>query len=316
DLEPSNTPEPPTTTTTTGIFDWWTIIDIPGVPGPSKLLAIPTPAVNESTINYTALFKLKIISILLTPSVLFKNCQTQLEKLASKTVNSRFCITFKDEYNNSHFEYFAAAETTITSILTRFILDQQLKFTLPETYFSVFDSLGRYIAEDGQLNTLYRADEQSPIYIRIFQCSQDKNICYKITIVEGQDETHHQHFNPTTTWQQISLWTKILNNKTETPVDKYYFWNTEQKHIINEDEAISFTVGQVESIIVDVLNGESVIDINLSYDKNIQTIHLLNSCPVSSLLNNPKYLQQLDLKISSQDCTLVFILNDSEKQIP
>ncbi|CAF3300655.1 unnamed protein product [Rotaria sp. Silwood2] len=219
------------------------------------------------------------------------------------------------EFENNQWEYFATAEATITSLLSRFILDQQLKFTSPENYFSVFDSLGRYIAVDYQLNNIYRSNEQNPIHIRILRCNHDANICCEMTLMTGQEETHCQYFNPATTWKEISLWSKILGIKTEIPVDNYYFWNTEQKHIINEDEIISFTLSDAESINVDVLNEESVMDVMLSYDKNIQTIRILNSCPVHSLLSNPDYLKQLDLKISPQECTLVFVSNESEKQI-
>ncbi|CAF1212894.1 unnamed protein product [Rotaria sp. Silwood1] len=219
------------------------------------------------------------------------------------------------EFQNNQFEYFVKAEATITSILSRFILDQQLEFTPPNNYFSVFDSLGRYVAEDCQFNTIYRFDEQNPVHLQILRCNQDSNICCEITLTTSQDETRSQYFNPTTAWKHISLWSKTLDIKTKTPVDSYFFWNIEQKHIIDENETISYTLGKAESINVDVVDGESVIDIIVSYDKNSQRIHILNSCPVHSILNNPKHLEQLGLKISPQDCTLVFVLNESEKQI-
>ncbi|CAF4800538.1 unnamed protein product, partial [Rotaria sp. Silwood2] len=90
------------------------------------------------------------------------------------------------EFEDNQLEYFATTEAKLTSILSRFILDQQLKFILPENYFSVFDSLGRYITEDCQINTIYRSDEQSPIRIRILQCKQDTNICCELTLITSQ----------------------------------------------------------------------------------------------------------------------------------
>ncbi|CAF1461228.1 unnamed protein product, partial [Didymodactylos carnosus] len=136
-----------------------------------------------------------------------------------------------------------------------------------------------------------------------------------MTLTAGQDETRSQYFNSTTTWKQIDLWLKILDINAATPADSYYFWNAEQQYIIDEDQTISLALDQTECINVDVFNGEDVIDIILSYDKNSQTIRILKSCPVHSLLNNPKYLKQLDLKIYPEDYTLVFVLNESEKQI-
>ncbi|CAM2724188.1 unnamed protein product, partial [Rotaria socialis] len=219
------------------------------------------------------------------------------------------------EFEDKKLEYFATTEAKLTSILSRFILDKQLKFTLPENYFSVFDSLGRSIPEDCQINTTYRSDEHSPVHIRILQCKQDANIGCELTIITSQDEPRNQNFNPITTWKEISLWSKIADIKTENPVDGLFFWNIEQKHIIDENETISLTLGKAESVIVDVLDGTSVIDIILSYDKNIQTIRILSSCPVHSILNNTKYLEQLGLKISLQEYTLVFVSNESEKKI-
>ncbi|CAF4227132.1 unnamed protein product, partial [Rotaria sordida] len=286
------------------VVDWWQIIDIPTTPTePLKPSDVPSPVVHQETINYTSPFNLKITSISLPPSVLFETSRSEAEKSASKTSNTRFVITFKN------------GEATMTSILCRFILDQQLKFTPPENYFSVFDSLGRYIDEDCQIKNIYRSDEQNSIHIRILRCNENANICCEMTLTANQEKTQSQYFNPTTTWKQISLWSKILDIKTETPVDSYYFWNTEQKHIIDEDLTISFTLGQAESINVDALNRESVMDIILSYDKISQTIRILNSCPVHCLIWDPKYLKELNLKISPQDCTLVFVSNESEKQI-
>ncbi|CAF4640923.1 unnamed protein product, partial [Rotaria sp. Silwood2] len=127
-------------------------------------------------------------------------------------------------------------------------------------------------------------------------------------------ETQSQYFNPITTWKQISLWSKILGIKSDKTIDSYNFWHLEQQNIIDDNQTISSTLGQAESINVDILNGDDVVDIILSYDNTIQMIHILKSCSVQNLLNNPKYLNQLNLKISPQDCCLVCILDESKKQ--
>ncbi|CAF4674297.1 unnamed protein product, partial [Rotaria sp. Silwood2] len=127
-------------------------------------------------------------------------------------------------------------------------------------------------------------------------------------------ETQSQYFNPITTWKQISLWSKILGIKSDKTIDSYNFWHLEQQNIIDDNQTISSTLGQAESINVDILNGDDVVDIILSYDNTIQMIHILKSCSVQNLLNNPKYLNQLNLKISPRDCCLVRILDESKKQ--
>ncbi|CAF3642885.1 unnamed protein product [Rotaria socialis] len=125
--------------------------------------------------------------------------------------------------------------------------------------------------------------------------------------------TRNQYFNATTTWKQISSWSKILNGNVETPIDNYNFWNVEQRNLIDEDQTISSTLDQVESTDVDVIGEEEFIDVILSYDKNSQRIHIFRTSPVYSLINNPKYLNHLDLKILPQDCSLVLVKDESEK---
>ncbi|CAF3824124.1 unnamed protein product, partial [Rotaria sp. Silwood1] len=232
-----------------------------------------------------------------------------------RVIEKSLLIPIVLEFEKCQLEYFTTAEATMTAILSRFIHDQQLKFIPSENYFSVFDSFGRYIADDCQIKNIYRSNEQTPIQIRVLRCNKDANICCEVTLTTGQDETQSQWFTPITTWKQISLWTKIIGINSKTPIESYRFWNIEQQHIIDEDETIFFTLDQAQSIIVDVLSGENIIDIILSYDKNSQMIHILNSCPVHSLLRNPKYLNQLDIKLSSQDCSLILVIDESKKQI-
>ncbi|CAF1416941.1 unnamed protein product, partial [Rotaria sordida] len=234
-----------------------------------------------------------------------------------RIVEKTLLIPIVLEFENNSLKYFVTTEATLTSILSRFILDQQLKFNPSENYFSVFDVFGRYIADDCQITSLFYSNEQTSIHIQVFQCNtKDVNICCEVTLITDQDEKQSQYFNPITTWKQISLWLKILGINRETPIESYNFWNIEQQYIIDSNQTISFILDQAKSIIVDVVNGENLIDIILSYDKNNQNIHILKSCPVYNLLKNPKYLNQLDLKISSQDdYSLVLIVDESEKKI-
>ncbi|CAF3861087.1 unnamed protein product [Rotaria sordida] len=381
---------PQLTDTTTDSINWLDIFDnlitSTETQEPQHFLL---QSIHERKINYTSLFKLKLTSILLSPSVLFENSRIQAEQLTSKMPNTRFVITYLDgkqerylckpekfyeqlkkifekkkynsntiviidsnqvfidfmtktinsslssieteyhivektllipivlEFENNSLKYFVTTEATLTSILSRFILDQQLKFNPSENYFSVFDAFGRYIADDCQITSLFYSNEQTSIHIQVFQCNtKNVNICYEVTLITDQDEKQSQYFNPITTWKQISLWLKILGINRETPIESYNFWNIEQQYIIDSNQTISFILDQAKSIIVDVINGENLIDIILSYDKNNQKIHILKSYPVYNLLKNPKYLNQLDLKIFSQDdYSLVLIVDELEKKI-
>ncbi|CAF4401058.1 unnamed protein product [Rotaria sp. Silwood2] len=231
-----------------------------------------------------------------------------------RVVEKKLLIPIVLQCEHKKSEYFVTEKATLTTILNRFIVDQQLKFTPPETYFSVFDSLGQLITEDCSIDKIYRAPEQKSTQIQVVLCKQNTNICCEVTLTASQDGTRSQCFNLITTLKQMSLWLKILDINAESTVDSYSFWNAQQQQFIDVDQTISSILGQAESITVDVLNGEDIIDVILSYDKNSKTIRILKSSPVDSLLKNPNYINQLGLKISPEDCCLVFLSNEPEKK--
>ena len=132
-----------------------------------------------------------------------------------------------------------------------------------------------------------------------------------------------EFFDPVTKWGQIDLWLRTIDILKNIPVDTYNFWHKEQKNIIDEDESISFTLDQSESITIDGINGQDVMKCILSYEQNQQIIRILKSCPTYYLLQNPNYSQQLNLTIPSTDCILVLIeetnnkiLNEEDLQQP
>ncbi|CAF3815136.1 unnamed protein product, partial [Rotaria magnacalcarata] len=217
------------------------------------------------------------------------------------------------EFQNEQYQYYATSEAKISAILIRFIVDQELAFNTNENYFSVFDSFKQYIAEDCQINNMHRLDPQRPISVQISQCNEKTNIFCQVTFTK--DETHNPYFNPSTTWKQLSLWLKNHGVQTENSINGYYFWHVKQQLIIDGDHTIASTLDQSESVDIDVISEDSVTDIILSYDKISQTIRILKSCSVRGLLGNSNYLTQLNLKVSREDCTLVFVSNAPEKQI-
>jgi hypothetical protein len=89
-------------------------------------------------------------------------------------------------YEDQKLKYSVTADAKTSTVLGRFIFDQKLQFTPPESYFSAYDLLGRYIADDGQLNQLYRHEQQGPIEIRVLRCSKDMNICCEVMFTENQ----------------------------------------------------------------------------------------------------------------------------------
>jgi hypothetical protein len=127
------------------------------------------------------------------------------------------------------------------------------------------------------------------------------------------DKQEIKLFDPISKWEQIALWLKTQNILTETPVDSYYFWDRERRNILDKQQSISSTLGNSTSITIDGINGDDIMEIILSYDKNQQNIRILKCCPVYYLLTNPQYLQKLNLKISPTDCILVLIKENDKK---
>ena len=86
-----------------------------------------------------------------------------------------------------HFEqdqlnYSATLEAQISSILTRFIIDKQLTFTPPETYFNVYDQRGKYLSEDTPIGEIYRPDEQVPFRIQILRSKSNTSTFAEVTL--------------------------------------------------------------------------------------------------------------------------------------
>ncbi|CAF4327903.1 unnamed protein product [Rotaria socialis] len=127
---------------------------------------------------------------------------------------------------------------------------QAEKSTLKTARFSLI------FLDDILINNIYRSDDKTSIDVQILLRNKDEKTCCEVTMITEQDGTRNQYFNATTTWKQISSWSKILNGNVETPIDNYNFWNVEQRNLIDEDQTISSTLDQVESTDVDVIVNE------------------------------------------------------------
>ena len=91
-----------------------------------------------------------------------------------------------------HFErdqlnYSATLEAQISSILARFIIDQQLTFTPSATYFNVYDQQGKYLFEDCSIGQIYRPDEQAPIRIQILRSESNTSTFAEVTLTTDHE---------------------------------------------------------------------------------------------------------------------------------
>ena len=116
-----------------------------------------------------------------------------------------------------------------------------------------------------------------------------------------------------TTWEQMNTWLPSIGLTDATTGCN--FWHRESSNIIDEDQTIASTMDdENSSTTIDVLDVDAVTTIELSYDKKTMTHRILKSCPVTNLLHNQRYLQQLDVEVSSAELVLA-LTGETEQTI-
>jgi hypothetical protein len=82
------------------------------------------------------------------------------------------------EFDDRQMQYFATKECRISSILHRFIIDQELQMTSDEMFLGFFDQFGIYIEEDHSIKNIY----QDGIQIKVIQCENQTNKLSEVTL--------------------------------------------------------------------------------------------------------------------------------------
>ncbi|CAF4026337.1 unnamed protein product, partial [Rotaria sordida] len=229
--------------------------------------------------------------------------------IIEKTLLNPIVLTFESK----QIEYFATSECQISSVINRFLIDQQLTITSSDIY-SFFDEFGMHIDDDEKIIKFYRSNNTNPIQIRIIQCKDNAHNLFEITFRGIENQQQIKAFHPMTKWQQIDLWLKTFENIVDLSVDNYNYWNRQDRIIIDENEIISSTTAQSTSITVDGIDRKQTMKFKISFENNEQTMRTLKSCQVSELLNNRYYFQQLNVNISPIDCILLLI-DETDKKI-
>ncbi|CAF4192698.1 unnamed protein product, partial [Rotaria sordida] len=211
--------------------------------------------------------------------------------IIEKTLLNPIVLTFESK----QIEYFATSECQISSVINRFLIDQQLTITSSDIY-SFFDEFGMHIDDDEKIIKFYRSNNTNPIQIRIIQCKDNAHNLFEITFRGIENQQQIKAFHPMTKWQQIDLWLKTFENIVDLSVDNYNYWNRQDRIIIDENEIISSTTAQSTSITVDGIDRKQTMKFKISFENNEQTMRTLKSCQVSELLNNRYYFQQLNMK--------------------
>ncbi|CAF0924968.1 unnamed protein product [Rotaria sordida] len=220
-------------------------------------------------------------------------------------IEKQFLVQTEIHFRTQIKEYLTTSKCNVSTIIHHFIDNEQLKSLSTDIILCFFDEYGKCI-NDGTINDLCKPDCKT---ISIFMTEEtlNGNTLYELALQDKKDENPIINlFCSTTKWQQINLWLKTLSHINESSVNDYAFFMREKKIIIDENQILSSITDQTESIIIDVINRNSLNKVILTFETNSQTISVLNSMKISSVLNNEDILKQLNLTdVSSDDCVLI-----------
>ena len=128
------------------------------------------------------------------------------------------------------------------------------------------------------------------------------------------DQNQTYLFYSMTSWKQIDFWLKTLRQTTDLPIEKYAFLLRKQKILIDDNQTISLVIDRNESITIDVINENTIIEVVFSYETKSYTIDALKSTKVSSLLHHEELFKELNLiNFTLNDCALV--LEETNEEI-
>lgn len=236
-----------------------------------------------------------------------------------RVVKKTDLMSVKINFEQVQYCYEATELANISSIIAQLIINNNLTFSHPENYFSVFDTFGCHIAEDYPLNQLYKSDNTNSIDIRMIRCDQHMQIG-EISHVSDPQSTSKvklaiNYFHLTTKWQQVGSRLNLSIFDTVQSINNVYFWDTTRNVIINVDEQILSSIENTGLIDVLVLEENEVMNTVLSYDQINLNILIPKHCSLHHLLRNPIYLDQLNLVKSSSDYILALISADTVTRV-
>ncbi|CAF4842456.1 unnamed protein product, partial [Rotaria sp. Silwood1] len=211
----------------------------------------------------------------------FRSYQSLLEY---HIIEKQCLIQIQFHYRTQIYEYLITSKCNISTIIHHFINDKQLKSLSSDIILCFFNEYGKCI-NDGIISDLCQTD-QKIVSIFVTEESSNTSILYEMILQYNKDQNHIMNlFYPTTKWQQINLWLKTLSHIIDSSINDYAFLMRAKNIIINDNQTISSTIDQTTSMTIDVINRNTIIEVNFTYEANNQSIYALKSMKISSLLN-------------------------------
>ncbi|CAF1621746.1 unnamed protein product, partial [Rotaria magnacalcarata] len=206
-------------------------------------------------------------------------------------IEKQLLIQTQIHFRAQIYEYLTTSKCTMSTIIRQFIDSEQLRSLSSASILCFVDQYGKCFVDETINN--FCTEESKTISIFVTEETLDGNALHELACQYKKDEIPMiDLFSSTAKWQQIKFWLKTI---IDPSVDDYVFFMREKEIIIDDNRILSTTT--TESMIIDVINRNSLSKVILTFETNNQTVDVLKSMKISSLLNL--------MGISSDDCVLV-----------
>ena len=119
-------------------------------------------------------------------------------------------------------------------------------------------------------------------------------------------------FHRDTTWEELNGWLKTRSSTTKLATHDYAFVTREQQMVITESDQISVAIELGQSLSIDVINREMVVQVVCCYETSTELLRMLKLSKVASLLNDENLRKRLNINETIwQNASILFEEGDS-----
>ena len=120
-------------------------------------------------------------------------------------------------------------------------------------------------------------------------------------------------FHRDSTWEKMNGWLKTRSSTPNLANQDYVFVVREQQTVIDESDNISAATNLTQSVTIDVISREMVVQVVCSYETSSELLRMLKSTKVASLLNNENLRRRFNInEMSLENCALLFEEGDHQ----
>ena len=114
-------------------------------------------------------------------------------------------------------------------------------------------------------------------------------------------------FHQDITWEEMNNWLKTRSSTPNLANHDYAFVAREQQLVIDESDKISAAIEPTQSVTIDVISKETIVQVVCCYETTSELLRKLESTKIASLLSNENLRQRLHIKETSlENCAILF----------